>query len=209
MNRAWSVLVLLLVSGCSVFGIRSGTEEPRYTLVHQTKDFEIRRYGPRVEMSTVLTSDENAARYQGFRRLAGYIFGGNKTHAKIAMTAPVAQNAEKIAMTAPVAESRDADGAWRIAFYAPSTYTLATMPVPDDPAVELRTAPGIVVAVRRFTGDRSPAAVARETENLLKDLDGSGWRADGQTFAWFYDPPWTLPFLRRNEVGVPAVPVAK
>ena len=204
MTKAWSILVLLLVSGCSVFGIRSGTQEPAYTLVHQASGFEIRRYGPRVEMSTVLTSDENRARYQGFRRLAGYIFGANKARAKIAMTAPVSQRAEKIAMTAPVAEGRDAGGGWRIAFYAPSTYTLETMPIPDDPAVELRTAPAMVVAVRRFSGDRSPAAVARETEKLLQDLQGSGWRASGQSFAWFYDPPWTLPFLRRNEVGVPA-----
>jgi hypothetical protein len=199
----------LLVSGCSVFGIRSGTEEPHYTLVHQAGGFEVRRYGPRVEMSTVLASDENEARYQGFRRLAGYIFGGNKAREKIAMTAPVAQNAEKIAMTAPVTEARDADGRWRIAFYAPSTYTVETMPIPDDPTVELRTAPGMVVAVRRFSGDRSPAAVAEETRNLLRDLEGSGWRATGETFAWFYDPPWTLPFLRRNEVGVPVETVPK
>jgi hypothetical protein len=204
MTKAWSVLALLLVSGCSVFGIRSGTEEPRYTLVHQSGGIEIRRYGPRVEMSTVLESDESHARNQGFRRLAGYIFGGNKAHAKIAMTAPVAQNAEKIAMTVPVTEGRDAAGHWRIAFYAPSTYTLETMPVPDNPAVELRSVPGVVVAVRRFSGDRSPAAVARETQNLLRELAGSGWKANGESFAWFYDPPWTLPFLRRNEVGVPA-----
>ncbi len=204
MTKAWSIVVLLLVSGCSVFGIRSGTEEPRYTLVHQGEGFEIRRYAPRVEISTVVASEENHARYQGFRRLAGYIFGGNKAHAKIAMTAPVAQHSEKIAMTAPVSEQRDSAGRWRIAFYAPSTYTLDTMPIPDDPAVELRTAPGMVVAVRRFSGDRSPVMVARETENLRKALVGSGWTAGVESFAWFYDPPWTLPFLRRNEVGVPA-----
>jgi hypothetical protein len=209
MTKAWSVLALLLVSGCSVFGIRSGTEEPHYTVIHQAEGFEIRRYGPRVEMSTVLASDENEARYQGFRRLAGYIFGANKARAKIAMTAPVAQNAEKIAMTAPVAEARDAGGRWRIAFYAPSTYTLATMPIPDDPTVELRSVPGMTVAVRRFSGDRSPEAIARETQTLLRDMDGSGWRAHGESFAWFYDPPWTLPFLRRNEVGVPAEIVQK
>ena len=209
MTKAWGILALLLVSGCSVFGIRSGTEEPRYTLVHQASGFEIRRYGPRVEISTVLATGENDARYQGFRRLAGYIFGGNKAHAKITMTAPVAQNAEKIAMTAPVAEQRDDSGRWRIAFYAPSTYTLESMPIPEDPAVELRTAPGIVVAVRRFSGDRSPAAVARETQNLLRELEGSGWKASGPSFDWFYDPPWTLPFLRRNEVGVPVEIVPK
>lgn len=208
MTRAWSLLVLLLVSGCSAFGIRSGTEEPRYTVVHQAPGFEIRRYGPRVEISTVLESEENHARYQGFRRLAGYIFGANRAHAKIAMTAPVAQNAEKIAMTAPVAEGRDAGGRWRIAFFAPSSYRLETMPVPDDPAIVLRTAPGMVVAVRRFSGDRSPRAVARETQDLLRDLEGSGWRQTGESFAWFYDPPWTLPFLRRNEVGVPVAAAA-
>lgn len=187
-----------------MFGIRTGTEEPRYTLVHEGDGFEIRRYAPRVEISTVVASEENHARYQGFRRLAAYIFGGNKAHAKIAMTAPVAQNAEKIAMTAPVTEQRDTAGRWRIAFYAPSTYTLEAMPIPDDPKVELRSVPGVVVAVRRFSGDRSPAVVARESESLRKELEDSGWRASGESFAWFYDPPWTLPFLRRNEVGVPA-----
>ncbi len=207
-TRAWSLLMVLMVSGCSVFGIRSGTAEPSYSLVAKTGDLEIRRYAPRVAIETVIADDEVSARYQGFRRLAGYIFGANKTRAKIAMTAPVAQDSagvpEKIAMTAPVAENRDANGHWRIQFFAPASYRLETMPIPDDPSVEIVAVPEATYAIHRFTGDRSPRAIARETRKLLAELQGSGWKATGNPFAWFYDPPWTLPFCRRNEVGVPA-----
>jgi hypothetical protein len=137
--------------------------------------------------------------------VAGYIFGGNRAAAKIAMTAPVAQAAasERIAMTAPVAQSAAGPGRWTVRFFMPAQWTLATLPVPNDPAVRLVEVPGETMAVLRFTGDRGATAVAARQAELLRGLAGTAWAPQGEPVAWFYDPPWTLPWLRRNEVAVP------
>lgn len=190
----------------SIVGVRVGTEEPHHLRRDLTGSVELRRYGPRVAAETVVTGeDDEAARNVGFRRLAGYIFGGNHRGESIAMTAPVAQEpsgGERIAMTTPVAQDRDDDG-WRIRFFMPSRWTLDTLPTPDDDAVRLVTVPGETVAVLRFAGDRSRDAVRARTGELLDTLRDEGVAVTGPPVAWFYDPPWTLPFRRRNEIAVP------
>ena len=197
------------VSGvAATVGIRSGTEEPRYEVEEQPHGLEIRRYVPRIAAQTTVTADEDAARSAGFRRLAGYIFGGNAGKSQIAMTAPVAQQSgagatsEQIAMTAPVSQAPGADGSWVIRFYMPSRWSLDTLPAPKDSAVELVEVPGETYAVLSFSGDRGPAAVAARTADLLDALGRTAWAPDGEPVSWFYDPPWTLSFLRRNEVSV-------
>ena len=87
----------------------------------------------------------------------------------------------------------------------PGRYTLATLPRPNDSAVDIVEVPAQQVAVLRFTGDRSAAAVAAKQRLLVDALAAAAWRPDGPASAWFYDPPWTLPWLRRNEVSVPVV----
>lgn len=186
----------------ALVGIRSGTEEPMFVREKSVGNIEIRRYGPRIAAQTVVTGDENEARNAGFRRIAGYIFGGNHRKTKIAMTAPVAQQTEKIAMTAPVAQSKGSDGNSVIQFFMPSKWSMDLLPQPDDDRVELVEVPSQTYAVLRFTGDRSPEAVATRTDELLTGLQSSEYRPDGEPVAWFYDPPWTLPFRRRNEVAV-------
>lgn len=186
-------------------GIRTGTEEPMYVREATLGDVEIRRYGPRIAAQTTVKGDEEQARNAGFRRLAGYIFGGNHRGTKIAMTAPVAQKNEKIAMTAPVSQSRG-DGESVIRFFMPSKWSMDLLPQPDDERVELVEVPGETYAVLRFTGDRSPQAVAAKSDALLQALRGSDFTATGEPVSWFYDPPWTLPFRRRNEVAVAVTP---
>jgi hypothetical protein len=196
--------VVQVVEGIGgIVGIRVGTEEPLYVAEPLTQNVEIRRYGPRVAAETTVLDDEESARNVGFRRLAGYIFGGNSRQASIAMTAPVAQASEKIAMTAPVAQSRDAQGGSVIRFFMPSKWSLETLPSPNDANVRLVEVPAETYAVLRFTGDRSPAAVADRTAELLKVLQENGIESTDEPVTWFYDPPWTLPFRRRNEVAVP------
>ncbi|WP_326548993.1 heme-binding protein [Mycolicibacterium sp. ND9-15] len=189
----------------SIVGIRVGTEEPHYVATQLSDRVEIRRYGPRVAAETTVTADEDRARNIGFRRLAGYIFGGNHRDQTIAMTAPVSQHSrEKIAMTAPVAQARDGEQS-TIRFYMPSKWTLETLPAPNDDKVRLVIVPAETVAVLRFTGDRSPRAVAERAEELSNMLRVNEIEATGPPQAWFYDPPWTLPFRRRNEIAVPVV----
>lgn len=193
-------------SALSVVGIRSGTEEPQHTTRALGDGVEIRRYAMRIAAETTVAAGEESARNAGFRRLAGYIFGANHGQTTIAMTAPVAQQraeGAKIAMTAPVAQSAGSDGDWVIRFFMPSKWTMAELPVPDDDRVRLVTVAPETVAALRFSGDRSPRAVADQTDKLRNTLRVYGFVATGDANAWFYDPPWTLPFLRRNEVVIP------
>lgn len=193
MSKAMALLSGLAVAGCSVVGVRGGTEEPPYTVDARLGEIEVRTYGPRLAAETFVEGGEEAARNAGFRRLAAYIFGGNTARQDIAMTAPVAQESV-------------APGHWRIRFFMPGRYTLATLPRPNDSAVGIVEVPAQQVAVLRFTGDRSAAAVAGKQRLLLEALEEAAWRPDGPASAWLYDPPWTLPWLRRNEVSVPVAP---
>jgi SOUL heme-binding protein len=190
----------------SIAGIRVGTEEPHYLSTRLIDGVDIRTYGPRLAAETTVTADEDGARNIGFRRLARYIFGANHRDQQISMTAPVAQQTgnkgDDIAMTAPVAQSRTSDDRWTIRFFMPSKWTMETLPTPDDDDVALVTVPGETVAVLRFSGDRGPTAVASRTAELLDALRAAGIEPAGEPVAWFYDPPWTLPFRRRNEIAI-------
>lgn len=188
----------------NLVGIRAGTEEPRFTVVERIGQVEIRSYGPRLAAETQVSGPAEAARNEGFRKVAAYIFGENTGRASIAMTAPVAQSgARSIAMTAPVAQTRGEGATWRIQFFMPAKYTRETLPAPKDPTVRIVDAPAQDYAVLRFTGSRTGEAVAAKTEALEAALAGGRWRITGEPVAWFYDPPWTVPFLRRNEVAAP------
>jgi hypothetical protein len=193
----------------AVVGIRVGTEEPEYTRRRLTDTIELRSYGPRIAAETTVLDDEDRSRNIGFRRLAGYIFGGNGRGEAIAMTAPVGQRStrggQQIAMTAPVSQTA-ADRGYVIRFFMPSKWTMQTLPTPNDERVRLVAVPPETVAVLQFGGDRSPKAVAARTAELRKALQDNGIAPIGDTVAWFYDPPWTLPFRRRNEIAVPVDP---
>lgn len=202
LNKIAGVLTQVAEGAGSIVGIRSGTEEPQFTVERRVGDVEIRRYGPRIAAETTINANEESARNEGFRRLAGYIFGGNRTRTKIAMTAPVAQENQKISMTAPVAAQRSGTGQWVIRFFMPSEHDMDTLPIPNDERVRLVEVPEEKVAVLRFSGNYSPDVIAGRTEELLKTLQDNDIQSAGEPFAWFYDPPWTLPFLRRNEVVV-------
>lgn len=207
LNKIAGALGQVAEGAGTIVGIRHGTEEPSFTvedrIASRDGEVEIRRYGSRIAAETTIDADEEAARNEGFRRLARYIFGGNQGNAKIAMTAPVVQEkGQKIAMTAPVATQRGGGGQWVIRFFMPSEHTLDTLPTPNDERVHLVTVPGERVAVLRFTGIASSQAVAARTEELLTALRDNDIEPSGEPLTWFYDPPWTIPFRRRNEVVV-------
>ena len=200
MSKVLAALSLVGLTACSVVGIRA-EDGPKYRVVGQVGPVEIREYGPRVAAETTIAGEEYDARSVGFRRLAGYIFGDNTTKQSIAMTAPVAVS-QTIAMTAPVAQARDVSGAWVIRFFMPDSLTMQTLPEPHDKQVRLMQVPAETFAVLRFSGSTGTQAVEEHKALLLAALSGSGWASQGAPVAWFYDPPWTLPFLRRNEVAV-------
>ncbi|WP_081283421.1 SOUL family heme-binding protein [Mycobacterium asiaticum] len=181
-----------LAAAGTVVGYRGGTEEPAYRTESLTRAVEIRRYDARSAAETTVAAAEESARKVGFRRLARYIFGANGSHQKIAMTAPVAQQS-----------ARDN---WVIRFFMPADKTLEGLPEPDDGEIRLVAVPPQTIAVRRFAGNAGPHEVARQTDKLVQTLKEFGFEMTDTPAAWFYDPPWTLPPLRRNEIAVPVAP---
>lgn len=194
------ILGLLLWSG-SLMAI----EQPDYTVL---KDFgggiEMRQYAAYVIAETeIAAADADQAGNLAFKRLGGYIFGGNRSRQSIAMTAPVSQaRSERIAMTAPVSKSRAAGGLWRVSFVMPKKYTLQTLPVPDDPAVYFRTVPARKVLAIRFSGRWTEASFARREAELLSAVEKHGLKTTGSPWTARYDPPFMPGFMRRNEVMV-------
>lgn len=196
------VLATALPSGTA----RAATEQPTYTVVERSGGVELRQYSPRLVAETTVRGDEVSARNQGFRVIADYIFGANQGRASIAMTSPVAQAAvrpESIAMTAPVAQSAVKDGEWRVQFFMPVKYSRETLPKPNSPRVRITELPAQRFAVLRFSGLAGRAAVAAKTEELRTRVAARGWTVTGAPVTWLYDPPWTLPPMRRNEVALP------
>lgn len=179
-------------------------EEPTFKLVLTDGAFEVRDYPALVVAEVTVSGDQKEAASKGFRILAGYIFGGNKSRKSIEMTAPVTQvpASEKIAMTAPVTQT-DVGGSWVVRFTMPKGYSLETLPVPDDPKVNLRTVAPARLAVLKFSGLARADDVAAKTDELQKLAAKNKLRAIGPVSLAQYDPPWTLWFMRRNEVSIP------
>lgn len=185
-------------------------EEPRYETLRQAGDFELRLYPPMTVAETFVRGDLTRASSDGFRVIAGYIFGDNVSargagSEKVAMTAPVTMEAasEKIAMTAPVTVEAGTTEGYRMHFVMPSAYTLETLPRPRDDRVRLREIPAQRMAVVRFSGFAGEDKVRERTSELLDWLRKEGLKPAGPPQLARYNPPWTLPFLRRNEVMVP------
>lgn len=202
-----ALLLLALESVVQVVGVRAGVEQPPYRMVERHGALELREYPPRVVAEVTVTGPAEAARNAGFRKVAAYIFGANGARGEVAMTSPVVQRGgQALAMTAPVVQAtpvRDEAGqAWTIQFVMPAKYTLQSLPAPNDPEVRLKAEPAARYAVIRYAGDRSGAAVAARTAALLDQVRAQGWKTRAAPVAWFYDPPWTLPPFRRNEVAV-------
>ena len=138
---------------------------------------------------------------EGFRRLAGYIFGKNRGERRITMTAPVAQSpGTRIAMTSPVTEAEGAAGGFVVQFTMPGSFTLATLPEPLDPRVMLREEPARRVAVWTYSGTWSEERYEAQLTRFRAALAREGLAVTGEPTWARYDPPWTPWFLRTNEI---------
>jgi hypothetical protein len=201
------ILCVLALTGCSMFGVRSGYEQAPYAVIDRIgESAEVRRYPPQVVAEAIVEApDESSGRSKAFRALFDYISGANRSEAKISMTAPVetAKPSEIIAMTVPVETPAQAAERFAMRFFLPAEYDLHTAPQPTDPRVHILETPERTLAVLWFTGSRDTHNVARHLADLDTIVKDSRRRAVGEPTAMFYDPPWTIPFLRRNEVAVP------
>lgn len=183
-------------------------EEAEYDLVSEHGDIEVRLYSPHIVAETVVYEDIEEAGNAAFQRLFGYITGSNTSQTDIAMTAPVSQQQsnEEIAMTAPVGQQQLGDG-WAISFMMPNTYTIETLPVPEDDRVVLRQVPSQTIAAIRYSGFWSESNYLEHKAELETWIKQSGYRINGQAIWARYNAPFTPWFLRRNEVLIPISPL--
>jgi len=204
MRTIFYYTVLTLESILGAFGIRM-YEQPSYQIIDRLDHgIEIRHYATRLAAEVDQPGDDNADAGKAFRLLFDYIAGANLTadeaSAKIAMTAPVVVHTpSKIATTDPVLRS-ETDEHLRMLFFMPSSLTQATAPKPTDPRVKLIMVPDETVAVLRFSGSYDSDATYETA--LMRALGVGRWQPTGEPYMLFYDPPFTIPMLRRNEAVV-------
>lgn len=165
-------------------------EEPSYEVIDRFQGFEVRQYVPTIQARTTVRGGYRNGLYAGFRMLARYIFGGNATGEKVAMTAPVGH--------VPVGENL-----WEVTFTMPSAHSMETLPAPADGRVRLVEIPGGPYAATRFSGRATEQQMWFRRDALLASLAREGLEAAGEPVFAQYNPPWVPGFLRRNEVLVP------
>jgi len=212
-DTGFRCLALVLFTLIATSQTAMAIEEPSFKVIVKSGNFELRQYAPMLVAETLVDGDMDDAGSTGFRRIADYIFGNNQVQtstgsAKIAMTAPVTMEpqSQKIAMTAPVAlmpaESMGASKQWRVHFVMPSQYNMNTIPKPKNPDVKLREIPGKLFAVSSFTGFNTQTRVQAKTDELNVWIGQKNLKVLSQAQLARYDPPWTLPMFRRNEVMI-------
>jgi hypothetical protein len=209
---------LVLETAVGAVGIRL-YEEPPYQVVDRVGDVEIRKYAPRLAAEVDYPSTGDRRGDDAFMLLFNYISGANSGAPdgnKIAMTVPVEMaqpqriamtvpvemaQPQRIAMTAPVETARAGDGG-RLRFFLPASIKPETAPKPANDRVKIVTVPEETIAVLRFSGLGMGREVAARQDALAAQLARSKWQQAGTPFAYYYDGPFTLPFLRRNEAAV-------
>ena len=192
----------LILSACSIVGVRA-LEEPAYQTQMQEGSFEIREYSSYL-VAEVFMEEENfdEASGDGFRMLADYIFGNNLSRsASVQMAGKAEAASENIAMTAPVQmDQGKKSNQWRMAFSLPSKWNLETAPVPNDQRVNLREISPERMVVLQFSGRMATQDLEEKEQELRQWTMKQGITVVGSVRTARYDPPWTLPFLRKNEV---------
>lgn len=203
---ARAVFLILLLSGAPAMAL----EEPSYQVVKTHPGFELRRYAPYLVAETEVTGGFEEVGNRAFRILADYIFGNNRVRETMEMTAPVSQRpvageGERIGMTAPVTQrpgEGSAPGTYVLSFVMPRRYTLDSLPEPGDSSVRLREEPARLMAARRYAGRWTQDSYREQEAELPQAVADAGLTPVGVPVYARYNSPFSLPFMRRNEVMV-------
>jgi hypothetical protein len=180
--------------------------ELKFKVLKTENEITLREYRPLVVVETEINGDFDVVSDEGFRRLSEYLDGANKTSKKLAVTAPVSfaiAPTEKIALVQPEKTVKTSGDHWRITFNLPSGYTLQTLPYPDDSRVVFREVPEQKIAAFEYSGNWSKFRYEERKKKLLDWVRKNGMKPTGEVVFARYNPPWVLPFLRRNEVLIP------
>lgn len=184
------------------------TEQPQYTVIGGADGVELREYAPHIVAEvTVEAPSRDAASGMGFRPLAGYIFGGNSGSDEIAMTAPVTTRSTdtrtsgtQIAMTAPVTTGTAGEGRYTVRFSMPGSWTMETLPTPDDSSVTVREIPAETRLAYRFVGAKSQAGIDQADAAIVEYAARNALPLASGSIVAGYDGPRTPPAKRRWEV---------
>ena len=214
-----SIVGIILILWIIIPMMIDNVKEPDFKVVQTNKNIQLREYEPYIVAEVTVSGERSRAASEGFRLISSYIFGANKskikagaatntqvlqqsTSEKIAMTAPVIQqlSSEKIAMTAPVIQELSSEGFWTIQFVMPKQYTMSTLPTPNNKAVQLKPVPAKKWAAIKFSGLASDKVLAKQLATLKQFIKDNKLQEVGTPRFAFYNAPWTLPPLRRNEV---------
>jgi len=199
------IIILSVLILWSLWGFFSSrVERADYKVIRSAADYEIREYPARIVAQATVLGSYQAALREGFRIVAGYIFGGNIKKENIAMTSPVTEqtgSSEKIAMTSPVLATTQGES-HVISFGMPRAYTRETLPVPTDPRVKIVTVPPQTFAVLRFSWLRTDARIKKKEALLLAALGRDHVSTKGSVIYAGYNAPWTPPWMTRHEVMV-------
>ena len=192
----------MIILAVLVGKIMSNVEQPDYKLITSDENVEIRDYSPMILAEVEVSGERKQAIGEGFKILANYIFGNNTSNIKMEMTAPVTNElSEKMAMTAPVMQEQHMDK-WKVRFVMPKKYSPETLPKPNSKDVILIHLPARRFAVIRFSGLANDKNIKQHTEELETYISAEKLKSIGGSILAFYNPPWTPPFLRRNEVMI-------
>ena len=206
MKKKWtmitSIIALILIVGVLAGPVMSDVEKPDYKVIQSEQNIEIRQYDPMIIAEVEVDGKREDAIGDGFRLLADYIFGNNTVQQVISMTAPVQQKEnQKIAMTAPV-QQQSTGKSWRMSFVMPSKYSMDSLPVPNNNRVRLKEILTKKFVVIEFSGTNSKENVTEHENQLMNYIEANQIKINDSPKYAFYNPPWSLPFLRRNEVMI-------
>lgn len=204
-----TILTSICVWVVMLTGVAMADEQPEYTVLARDGGVEIRQYAPMIVAEVTVNTSEGEASGAAFRPLFRYISGRNSGRSKIDMTAPVTQapagQGVKIDMTAPVTQAPRGEGAWTVAFVMPTSWTMETLPTPNDPRVVLRAVPGKTVASLRYSGRSRPRMQAKKRQELLAWMGENGYAPIGEPSMAFYNAPYVAGPFRRNEILIETI----
>lgn len=170
-----------------IFGIRLN-EQPQYEIVRKDGDIQLRKYNKSLIAQVTVAGEYEDAVKNAFKVLADFIFGGNKSESTIEMTSPVFQ------------EQRHQ--AWTLSFIMPEKFNLASIPQPINPKIKLLELPSRTTAVIEYSGNNNEEKMMQAEQDLKAWLYSEGMTPKSETRWAQYDPPFTVPFLKKNEAHI-------
>jgi len=176
-------LAVLLILNTNIMA----NEQPDYTVIKKDNEFEIRQYTNFLTATVETEGERDDAIGKGFRILFKYISGENK-------------NKESISMTVPVMQKSTGVNKWNVSFVVPKKFNLQNVPQPDNQSVKIINNPNLQVLVITFSGLFSDANIKENETKIRNYIKEKGLKIEEPPIYAGYNAPWTLWFLKRNEV---------